>query len=204
MQSNKMQPSYPDYVNKTETMNFEQETMLVERAKTDREAFGKLYDRHYDQILNYIVRRTANIQVSQDITSEVFIKALHGIHKYRWNEVPFSAWLYRIASNEIVNYYRNRKRQKDTESEIIKWHNTETSSAETGLIQAEEELRRNQEYLLLHQQLSILPSKYQEVITLRYFDKKQIKEISEILGKKEGTVKSLLHRGLEKLRKNLQ
>jgi RNA polymerase sigma-70 factor (ECF subfamily) len=85
-----------------------------------------------------------------------------------------------------------------------KWHNTETSSAETGLIQAEEELRRNQEYLLLHQQLSILPSKYQEVITLRYFEKKQIKEISEILGKKEGTVKSLLHRGLEKLRKNLQ
>ena len=185
-------------------MDLEQEAVLIEQAKTDREAFGNLYDRHYDQILNYIVKRTANIQVSQDITSDVFLKALHGIHKYQWNGVPFSAWLYRIASNEIANYYRSQKRQKYSESELIKWNNNETSSVETELIQTEEELRRNQEYLLLHQQLSILPLKYQEVITLRYFEKKQINEISEILGKKEGTVKSLLHRGLEKLRKSMQ
>jgi len=185
-------------------MKLKQEAILIEQAKTDREAFGTLYDRYYDQILNYIVKRTANIQASQDITSEVFLKALHGIHKYQWNGVPFSAWLYRIASNEIANYYRSQKRQKYSESELIKWKNTETSSTETELIQAEEELRRNQEYLLLHQQLFILPLKYQEVITLRYFEKKQINEISEILGKKEGTVKSLLHRGLEKLRKSMQ
>ena len=199
-----MQPSFPDYVNKTGTMNCEQEAMLVEQAKTDREAFGELYDRHYDLVLNYIVKRTANIHASQDITSEVFFKALHNIDKYRWNGVPFSVWLFRIASNEIANHYRNLKRRKYSESETSRWNDTETPSAEAELIDAEEELTRNQQYLLLHQQLSILPLKYQEVITLRYFEKKQINEISQILEKKEGTVKSLLHRGLEKLGKNLE
>ena len=198
-----MQPFYSDYVNKTGTMNFEQEAMLVEQAKTDREAFGELYDRHYDMVLNYVVKRTANVHVSQDITSDVFFKALHNIGKYRWNGVPFSVWLFRIASNEIANHYRNLKRRKYSESETTRWTDTETPSAEAELIDAEEELTRNQQYLLLHQQLSILPMKYQEVITLRYFEKKQINEISQMLEKKEGTVKSLLHRGLEKLGKNL-
>ena len=185
-------------------MDLKQETILIEQAKTDGEAFGDLYDSHYDQILNYVVRRTADIQVSQDITSEVFLKALHGIHKYRCNGVPFSAWLYRIASNEIANHYRNEKRQKDSQSELIKWNDARTPSAETEMILAEEEVRRNQEYLLLHRQLRMLTLKYQEVITLRFFEKKQLNEIGQILGKKEGTVKSLLHRGLEKLRKNIK
>ena len=185
-------------------MDLKQEAALIELAKTDREAFGQLYEIHYDQILNYIVRRTADIQVSQDISSDVFLKALHGIHNYRCNGIPFSAWLYRIASNEVANYYRNKKRQINTESELIKWNVTETSSPEIEVIQAEEEVRRSREYLLLHKQISTLPLKYQEVITLRYFEKKQINEIGEILGKKEGTVKSLLHRGLEKLRKKMK
>ena len=199
-----MQPLYSDYVNNIETMDLKQEAALIEKAKTDREVFGQLYEIHYDQILNYIVRRTADIQVSQDISSDVFLKALHGIHNYRCNGTPFSAWLYRVASNEIANYYRNKKRQKNAESELIKWNVTETSSPEIEVIQAEEEVRRSREYLLLHKQISTLPLKYQEVITLRYFEKKQINEIGEILGKKEGTVKSLLHRGLEKLRKKMK
>ena len=185
-------------------MNCEQEAMLVEQAKTDREAFGELYDRHYDLVLNYIVKRTANVHASQDIISEVFFKALHNIDKYRWNGVPFSVWLFRIASNEIANYYRNLKRRKYSESEITRWNDTETPSTEAELIVAEEELIRNEQYLSLYQQLSILPVKYQEVITLRYFEKRQINEISQMLEKKEGTVKSLLHRGLEKLGKNLK
>ena len=139
-----MQPFYSDYVNKTGTMNFEQEAMLVEQAKTDREAFGELYDRHYDMVLNYVVKRTANVHVSQDITSDVFFKALHNIGKYRWNGVPFSVWLFRIASNEIANHYRNLKRRKYSESETTRWTDTETPSAEAELIDAEEELTTDQ------------------------------------------------------------
>jgi len=67
-------------------------------------------------------------------------------------------------------------------------------------LEAEEELKRYQDFLKVQEKISQLPIKYQEVITLRFFEKKKIKEISEILGKKEGTIKSLLHRGLEKLK----
>jgi RNA polymerase sigma-70 factor (ECF subfamily) len=185
-------------------MDSVEDATLVEQAKTDREAFGRLYDEHYNRIFNYVVRRTANVHITQDITSDVFFKALHNIESYRWNGVPFSAWLYRIAGNEIANYYRKQQRQQISEAELVKFSSNVTSSAEAELIQAEAEIERKQEYLILHKQLSLLPLKYQEVITLRYFEKKQLSEIGEILGKKEGTIKSLLHRGLEKLRKNMK
>ena len=72
------------------------------------------------------------------------------------------------------------------------------------VIEAEEELRRHEDFLLLHENIAKLSIKYQEAITLRFFENKQIKEIAEILGKREGTVKSLLHRGLEKLKKLME
>ena len=90
-------------------MDLEQEARLVEQAKTDRKVFGELYDGNYNRILNYMVRKTENIQISRDITSEVFFKDLRSMNGYRWNGKPFSLWLYRIASNEIANYYRNKE-----------------------------------------------------------------------------------------------
>jgi RNA polymerase sigma-70 factor (ECF subfamily) len=72
-------------------------------------------------------------------------------------------------------------------------------SPEAEILEAEEELQRNEKFLILQKSITMLPIKYQEVITLRFFENKQVKEISEILGKREGTIKSLLHRGLEKL-----
>jgi len=72
------------------------------------------------------------------------------------------------------------------------------------VIEAEEKLRRHEDFLLLHENISKLPIKYQDVITLRFFENKQIKEIGEILGKREGTIKSLLHRGLKKLKKLME
>jgi len=73
---------------------------------------------------------------------------------------------------------------------------------ETEFLEAQEKLKQHQDFLKIQEKISKLSIKYQEVITLRFFEKKKLKEISEILGKKEGTIKSLLHRGLEKL-KNL-
>jgi len=77
-------------------------------------------------------------------------------------------------------------------------------SIESEVLEAEEELRRHEDFLLLHENISKLPIKYQDVITLRFFENKQIKEIGEILGKREGTIKSLLHRGLKKLKKLME
>ena len=80
-------------------MDLEQEKELVERAKNDTEAFGKLYDRHYSQIFGYVLRRTASIEIAQDVTSEVFFKALKNLGQFHWRGTPFPSWLYRIAVN---------------------------------------------------------------------------------------------------------
>jgi RNA polymerase sigma-70 factor (ECF subfamily) len=181
-------------------MNLKQEKALVERAKNNTEAFGELYDKYYSQIFGYVLRRTANIDVAQDVTSEVFLKALKKIGQFHWRGVPFSAWLYRIAANEIANSFRGKGRREALVEEVTNSTSLSAVSVEVEITRAEEELQKHEEFLALHENIAKLPLKYQEVITLRFFEKKQLKEIGTILGKREGTVKSLLHRGIERLR----
>jgi RNA polymerase sigma-70 factor (ECF subfamily) len=182
-------------------MDIEQEREVVERAKNNAEAFGELYDQYYSQIFGYVLKRTANIEVAQDVTSDVFFKAFKNLRQFRWCGVPFSSWLYRIATNEIANYFTKSKPWQFSLEEVSNSIGSSDPSTETELRQAEAELRRHEDFLTLHENISKLHLKYQEVIVLRFFEDKQLKEIGEILGKREGTVKSLLHRGLEKLRK---
>src|SRR5512137_1547152 len=84
------------------------EEELVKRAQHNREAFAELYEIYYQRIFNFALKRTANIQLALDITSITFLKALNQIKKFRWRDVPFGAWLYRIASNEINDHYRRQ------------------------------------------------------------------------------------------------
>ncbi|MBT9141029.1 MAG: ECF RNA polymerase sigma factor SigW [Dehalococcoidia bacterium] len=186
----------------TDKNGLEEEKELVERAKNNPEAFGELYDLYYPQIYGYVLKRTASIEIAQDITSEVFFKALKNLGQFRYRGFPFSSWLYRIATNEIANYFR---KNKHGQIRLEKVSNTISNpSAETEFLEAEVQLQRHGEFLRLHQSICRLSLKYQEVITLRFFENKGVKEIGEILGKREGTVKSLLHRGLEKLRKLME
>ena len=178
-------------------MEIGQEQILVARAKVEPQAFAELYEEYYIRIFGYVLRRTANLQLSQDITSEVFFKALKGVGQFNWRGIPFSSWLYRIASNEIANSYRHSAGDNKYLQEV------RTSPFSQEYLNAELELRKNEEYRTLQEAISRLPPKYQEVIALKYFEDKELKEIAEILSKPEGTVKSLLHRGIEKLRNTL-
>ena len=181
-------------------MDLEQEKELVERARGDSEAFGEIYEQYYSQIFGYILRRTASIEIAQDITSEVFFKALKNLGQFHWRDIPFSSWLYRIATHEIANYFRKNNHRYSSLEEVSNLMSDSNPTVESELIEAEAELKRHEAFLALHENISRLPAKYQEVITLRFFENKQLKEIVEILGKRQGTVKSLLHRGLAKLR----
>lgn len=185
-------------------MNLEQERALVERAKNDSEAFGVLYDKYYSQIFGYVLRRTASIDSAQDVTSEVFFKALKNIRQFHWRGVSFSSWLYRIAVNEIANSFRGNRRRQVLVEEASNSASFSNPSPEVEITRAEEELQKHGEFLALHENIAKLSLKYQEVITLRFFEKKQLKEIGVILQKSEGTIKSLLHRGLERLRKLME
>lgn len=174
------------------------EKKQIEKAKKDVKSFAELYDKYYSQIFGYVLKRVANLEIAQDVTSETFLKALKNLWQFRWRNIPFSSWLYRIANNETVNYFRKQKKGWVPLEKIAEPASVDNLQIE--LIEAQEELKKHQDFLKAREKISKLPLKYQEVIVLRFFEKKQIKEIAEILGKKEGTVKSLLHRGLERLR----
>ena len=184
-------------------MDLSEEKELVRRARDDPDAFAKLYDQYYPRIFGYILRRTANLEAAQDVTSETFLKALGKLWQFQWRNVSFSAWLYKIATNETNQYFRKAEYRKSVSLEELREQGLElasTSDPESELIAAQDRLKQHQDFLEIQERIVRLPGKYQEVITLRFFEKKQIKEIAEILGKKEGTIKSLLHRAVERLR----
>ncbi|MFU8795768.1 MAG: RNA polymerase sigma factor [Dehalococcoidia bacterium] len=184
-------------------MDLEKEKDLVKQAQRNPAAFAELYDFYYPRIFGYALRRTADIEAAQDITSETFFKALRGLWRFRWRSVSFSSWLYRIASNETVQYFRQADYRKSSSLDALQEQGFEPASPDDPhgeLVEAQEELDQHREFRRVQEKIARLPAKYQEVIALRYFEQKQLKEIAEILGKKEGTVKSLLHRAIEKLR----
>ena len=184
-------------------MDSSEERELVKQAQKDPEAFAKLYDQYYPKIFGYALRRTANLEAAQDITSETFFKVLKKLSQFRWRNVPFSSWLYKIATNEVKQYFRKAEYRKSVSLEELQEQGFEPISPhdpESELIEAQEKLKQHQDFLEIQEKIARLPVKYQEVIALRFFEKKQINEIAEILGKKEGTIKSLLHRAVEKLK----
>lgn len=177
---------------------------LVERARSDPSAFGVLFDEYHPKILSYCLKRTASPSAAQDIAAEVFCKALKNLWRFRWRGVPFSAWLYRIATNEINQYYRSHKKYRTASlDELVEESGFEPPDPQTLLLELEEaerNIERQQQFLSIQKKMAELPLRYQEVIALRFFEDKKIVEIAMILGKKEGTVKSLLSRGMEQLR----
>ena len=185
-------------------MDLNQEKELIQKARKNPEAFGVLFDEYYKKILGYAAKRTGNIQVAQDIASEVFLKALNNLWQFKWRSIPFSAWLYRIATNEI-NYYFRKGRYKTFSLEAyeelgIEWAGP--TNLERELNEAQEEINRHNQFLRVREMLEQLPNNYQEVLALRYFEQKKIEDIAQILGKNTGSVKSLLSRGTALLRKN--
>ena len=179
-----------------------EEKELIQLAQKDPEVFAQIYAQYYPRIFEYALKRTANLQVAQDITSETFFKALRKLWQFRWRNVPFSSWLYRIATNEARQYFRKRKYHAASLDEMREsgFEPISDGNPATEMIEAQEKLQQHADFLSCQRLISELDLKYQEVLALRFFERKEIKEIGEILGKSEGTIKSLLHRGLKKLR----
>ena len=187
-------------------MDAENERSLIERAKKDPEAFGILFEQHYSAIFRYVFRRIEDWDVSKDITSEVFFKAFKGLWRYRWQGIPFSSWLYRIATNEVRMYLRKKRRPIVSPDQLMEeagFEPIDPQTLEAERLEAERKLEEHADFLTIQSQILELPTKYQDVITLRYFEQKTVKEVAEILGQKEGTIKSLLSRGISKLQKLL-
>ncbi len=180
----------------------ERDRALVEKAQRSPEAFGLIFDLYYSKILSYVLRRVGEAEVAQDITAETFAKAFLNIKKFHWRGAPLSAWLYRIAGNEVKMFYRRPK--KTTSLDVLAEAGFDVVSElkeERELLQ--ELLERDQQFKKVMSTLRTLSLRQQEAIVLRYIEEKEISEIALILACREGTVRSLLSRGLEKLKETL-
>jgi len=159
----------------------------------DADAFGALYEKYIDQIYNYIYFRTSNVKDAEDICSRVFIRALHHIERYEDRGYPFSAWLYRIAHNLVVNWYRDRER-----SDEISLGDQYPPPTMDGNVEDRIEKENETEELLsvIHK----LPEDRKELLILKHVEGLTNTEIGQIMDRTEGAIKALYHRTLESLR----
>lgn len=178
------------------------ESDLVEQAKTDPEAFGLLYEANYSPILDYIYRCTLDVALAEELTSNTFFKAFRALPKYRPHSA-FRIWLYRIATNEIRMHHRSQRRHRVRQGDAL-WqkelHRIRFASRQEQTSEDREEKMR--QYTRLHHSLRSLPERYQSVLILRYFEGLPYHDIAKVTGRSVGTVKSLVHRGLKRLRQN--
>jgi len=168
------------------------ERLLVQAAQADPSKFDALYELHFERIYFFIVSRVHDRAVAEDITSETFQKALANLGSYEWRGTPFSAWLYRVASNGIVDHYKrsNREQQID-ELENPLADRTELASHDIEFIE------RHVHFFGLVAQL---PDVQRRVVLERFVEDRSIREIAQRLSKTEGAIKQLQFRALQTLR----
>jgi RNA polymerase sigma factor, sigma-70 family len=178
------------------------ESELIRKIKDNPAEFSAIFNLYYKPIFGYILRRTGNFDDTADIAAETFIKAFIHIKKFSYRGVSFKVWLYRIATNEVNMFFRHQKKQQSVFDRIDFTDKTLFNHyLQQDREELEAELQQHSQFLEVLNALKTLPEKYQNVISLRYFEGKDNKEIAMILNMNEGTLKSLLSRGVEMLRK---
>jgi len=167
----------------------------VEAAKSNPAQFDVLYEKYFKSIFVFIYRRTGNEELSDDITSQVFLKALINIKKYEFKGVPFSAWLFRIAFNEINMYFRKNNAHRVISLE----QNTVMQIMQE--VQEEDNSHAQQQMMAALKQLG---GDDIQLIELRFFEKRSFAEVGQIIGITENNAKVKVYRILDKLKKILK
>jgi len=170
------------------TTDTDDDRLLIEAAQADPARFVELYERYVDRVYAFVIRRMRDRSAAEDVTSAVFEHALAHLSRFEWRGVPFSAWLFRIASNAIADRYRESARD---------WPDLPADIPDTREIEGIE--RR----VMLFQLVERLPDVQRQVVTMRFGEDKSIREIAAALDRSEGAVKQLQLRALENLRKGL-
>ncbi|MEX2245639.1 MAG: sigma-70 family RNA polymerase sigma factor [Dehalococcoidia bacterium] len=175
--------------------SLERET--VDRARAgDQQALADLYDWYMPRIYRYALARLGHQAEAEDLTEEVFLKMLGAIGDFRWKEVPFSSWIFRIAHNHVASHFRRAAQRGGTHveltEEIVDWRHDVAAVIEERI--TIEEVRRA---------ASQLPDAQREVIAMRFAVGLSIAETAKALGKREGNIKALQHKAVARLQKML-
>jgi RNA polymerase sigma-70 factor (ECF subfamily) len=169
--------------------------ILVQRAHTDADALGRLYEQYYERIFRFCVYRLFNKEIAEDVTSTIFLEVARRI---RWfagrTEADFRNWLYAIAANQANAYIRKTSRRKQLLEKVV------ASTSISGSTNDSTDLDWPTLYLAI---LKLKPE-HQTIITLRFFENMEIEQIGQILNVRSATVRVTLHRIFNKLRSHLQ
>ncbi len=160
------------------------ERLLIEAAQKDASRFAELYEANFHRVYAFVSRRVGNRQEAQDLTSEVFHRALANLKRFEWRGAPFAAWLYRMAANAVADHYQEKAREGEFPPEEV---------SDDAMADAE---RRAS----LAQCVDRLPKDQRRVIVMRFVEQRSIREIAEDLGKTEGAIKQLQWRAMQNLR----
>ncbi|MGQ9585499.1 MAG: RNA polymerase sigma factor [Anaerolineae bacterium] len=172
------------------------DSTLVAEAREDPEAFGSLYERYVDKIYSYLYYRTGSREDAEDLTARTFYRALDNLPRYQDRGLPFSAWLYRIAHNLMANWHRYQNRHPQVSLENL-------SLADPPGRAPEASLEKKEERELVLKAIRSLPPERQQLLILKFAEQMSNAEIGQVMGRTEGAVKSLYHRTLLALRKEL-
>ncbi len=176
-------------------MSIEKE--VVSRAvKGDGQAFAQLYEENFDRIYRYVYLRLGNQAEAEDLSQEVFAKAFEAMGSYKWRNLPFASWLFRIAHNQIVDFLRKQTKVKEV---ALDDDNVTVAGEANPAFIAEKELEIEE---LIDGVKKLSPAQ-REVISLRFGAELSIAEAARVLGKSPGTVKALQYNGIVALRKML-
>jgi RNA polymerase sigma-70 factor (ECF subfamily) len=162
---------------------------LVELARSDREAFGILYDRYFDAVYHYIARRVGSPRVAEDIAGAVWERALTAIDRYEVRGVPFAAWLYRIAGNLVANHHRRQRLRRRVQFD--RHHDVSPES-------------KIDDRRMLYEAMDKLSDSDREVVSLYYFAGMKPAEICQVLDCSVAAVHKRLHRARERLRHHIE
>jgi RNA polymerase sigma-70 factor (ECF subfamily) len=171
-----------------------EESELVKRAKKDEAAFTILYNHYFPKIYGYLFKRTGVKEITEDLVSETFLKIFTKLGEYEDRGFSFGAWVYRIATNKLVDYYRRTGRNKEMAvSAAENFENPDFSPLK--------EAERIQEKRKINAVLKKLPPRYQEIINLKYFAELETVEIARALKISPGNAGVLIHRALKSFAK---
>ena len=172
------------------------EELLVRRAQQkDAEAFAQLYEAYFDKIYRYTRLKVGNEMEAEDITQHVFIKALNSICSYNIRGVPFSAWIFRIAHNNIVDHFRKQSKRATVPIDDLPL---------VAPDDPQHAVERRMEVERVTAAAKDLTDAQREVISLRFAAELSIAEVAKIMGKSEGAIKALQHSAIQALRKTLK
>ncbi|HYS53062.1 MAG TPA: sigma-70 family RNA polymerase sigma factor [Thermoanaerobaculia bacterium] len=161
-----------------------EERLLIEAAQKDSSRFAELYEANFDRVYAFVARRVRNRQEAQDLTSDVFHRALANLQRFEWRGAPFAAWLYRMAANAVADHYQEKARAGEFPAQEV---------SDDAMADAE---RRAS----LAQCVDRLPKEQRRVIAMRFVEQRSIREIAQDFGKSEGAIKQLQWRALQNLR----